>query len=864
MLRQLYTGCREFTSLSCEWCGKEDLVWCVWRCTCCLDYYLCNQCYHNDRHSMWHPFFRLDNPDNKRNRVRQSSRRDSRKVVLRGAFPGSHVVRGTDWKWGNQDGGAGTRGKVIAVKDWQKFSLVRGCSNDFIPCNKLSFNCQRSVAQVQWENSTKGNVYRLGHKGKVDLKCVESTAGGYCYIHHLPVMGVMYVGPLDHQQLSAGDVVKIELETEVLKLMQADHGGWNDAMATVRGLTGVVSYIHCDRDPEVRYNTNHIFKFNVDAVSKAEGEEVFFIGDVVRVVEDMTVVHEQQKDGPGWVDDLALTLGQVGVVTKLTVLGHLQVRVNGRRWVYDRRCLIRVTTDLLPQNYDEEDVNLTARSQLLVGMILPDVLVPAAAAGDTNTVRMCLQHHPDQVNRLVDGRAAIHEACKEGYTSVLEILLEYAPDLELMDCNGIRPVQACAYSNSGTAMSLLLEAGADVNSKGGGENTALMVAAALGHTSALSVLLAYPLLNIHAGGPFGNTALQCAVVARRSNTVRLLLEAGADPSITDYTATSPFHQAVATGHYQIVEKILMYFPQHINLQKEDDGYSLIHMATANGRHEVLELLLQQDSCKINAKASGDLTALLIAAHEGHAPAVELLAGYGADLNCAAEGGNTALHLILVRKTMKSLDHNSPYTLQVEKKLKASFGEKDYASYTVVACMLILEGADLYQKNMIGDSPMAVCPPDSADILRHVIEKCGRGTFHGSLVKSSVPLPKLNKKTVLATADVGSGETKKAGPAKDLQKPNNQSQTVVKAHELSSVPDVHDYENKPAEKATKARATIDPASKEASGENVCCLCDEEINVKLQPCGHAVMCFKCSHIAKRCPICTVPITSRAKIT
>ena len=30
----------------------------------------------------------------------------------------------------------------------------------------------------------------------------------------------------------------------------------------------MVSYIHCDGDPEVRYNTNHIFKFNVDAVSK--------------------------------------------------------------------------------------------------------------------------------------------------------------------------------------------------------------------------------------------------------------------------------------------------------------------------------------------------------------------------------------------------------------------------------------------------------------------------------------------------------------------------------------------------------------------------------------------------------------------
>ena len=50
---------------------------------------------------------------------------------------------------------------------------------------------------------------------------------------------------------------------------------------------------------------------------------------------------------------------------------------------------------------DEEDVNLTARSQLLVGMMSPDVLVPAAAAGDTNTVRMYLQHHPDQVRVLL-------------------------------------------------------------------------------------------------------------------------------------------------------------------------------------------------------------------------------------------------------------------------------------------------------------------------------------------------------------------------------------------------------------------------------------------------------------------------------
>ena len=35
---------------------------------------------------------------------------------------------------------------------------------------------------------------------------------------------------------------------------------------------------------------------------------------------------------------------------------------------------------------------------------------------------------------MVDGRTAVHEACKEGYSAVLEVLLEYNADLEIMVC----------------------------------------------------------------------------------------------------------------------------------------------------------------------------------------------------------------------------------------------------------------------------------------------------------------------------------------------------------------------------------------------------------------------------------------------
>lgn len=59
-----------------------------------------------------------------------------------------------------------------------------------------------------------------------------------------------------------------------------------------------------------------------------------------------------------------------------------------------------------------------------------------------------------------------------------------------------------------------------------------------------------------------------------------------------------------------------------------------------------------------------MTALHIAAHEGHASMIELLVGYGADLNAAIEDGNTALHLIVVKKNVKPLDSTTPYLLQV--------------------------------------------------------------------------------------------------------------------------------------------------------------------------------------------------------
>lgn len=67
-------------------------------------------------------------------------------------------------------GGEGKTGRVVDIRGWD-------------------VETGRSVASVTWADGTT-NVYRVGHKGKVDLRCVGEAAGGFYYKEHLPKLGM--------------------------------------------------------------------------------------------------------------------------------------------------------------------------------------------------------------------------------------------------------------------------------------------------------------------------------------------------------------------------------------------------------------------------------------------------------------------------------------------------------------------------------------------------------------------------------------------------------------------------------------------------------------------------------------------------
>ncbi|XP_060598805.1 E3 ubiquitin-protein ligase MIB1-like [Ruditapes philippinarum] len=182
-------------------------------------------------------------------RICVDSRRKSKKITVRGIFPGARVIRGVDWQWEDQDGGNGRRGKVTEIQDWSAAS-------------------PRSAAYVLWDNVAK-NLYRVGFEGMSDLKVVTDAKGGTVYRDHLPCLGEQGPGSRSGPGgLAIGDQVNVDLDFEIVQSLQHGHGGWADGMFECLGQTGTVVGIDEDHDIVVSYSSGNRWTFNPAVLTK--------------------------------------------------------------------------------------------------------------------------------------------------------------------------------------------------------------------------------------------------------------------------------------------------------------------------------------------------------------------------------------------------------------------------------------------------------------------------------------------------------------------------------------------------------------------------------------------------------------------
>lgn len=151
--------------------------------------------------------------------------------------------------------------------------------------------------------------------------------------------------------------------------------------------------------------------------------------------------------------------------------------------------------------------------------------------------------------------------------------------------------------NDTVIVKLLLEKGADINTKFDGGSTPLHLAASNGYTEIVKLLIDNG-ADVNAQNDLGNTPLHLAADNGYTEIVKYLIEKGADVNVKSDTDWTPLNAAAESGSTEIV-KLLLEKGADINA-KDWLGCTPLHGAVRKGYTEIAKYLIDHGA-DVNAK-----------------------------------------------------------------------------------------------------------------------------------------------------------------------------------------------------------------------------------------------------------------------
>ncbi|XP_064647015.1 serine/threonine-protein phosphatase 6 regulatory ankyrin repeat subunit B-like, partial [Lineus longissimus] len=266
----------------------------------------------------------------------------------------------------------------------------------------------------------------------------------------------------------------------------------------------------------------------------------------------------------------------------------------------------------------------------------------AAGRGYIDVVRLLIENKADVDATDNEGRSPLSYAVQRGNIDVVRLLIENKADVNAKDSGGLKLLSLATQNKEifdelircGTEIDVSDQRGLSnlhiglasvsesllyvledtddshdtheprqkkektVNAPGSYDRTMLHVAATLGLTKHMSVLLRYRGINVNACDIFSMTCLHYATIIGNEDIIRNLLKA--DFGALDTAERSVLHIAAIYGHCKSIETITQIQKDLLPHVGDKQGRNCLHYAVIYRRDEVVKLLLNnQPDSQIN-------------------------------------------------------------------------------------------------------------------------------------------------------------------------------------------------------------------------------------------------------------------------
>lgn len=375
------------------------------------------------------------------------------------------------------------------------------------------------------------------------------------------------------------------------------------------------------------------------------------------------------------------------------------------------------------------DINVNQQSsitnkdntQIIVGPL--SVVVSKGSERDRAICKSLMRKDGFLFPKSTDPVRFFFQAAQHGHEGIVQYFIENKINLDAQDlkAEGQTALHYAAEKGHKGIVNLLLDAGADINSK--------------------------TIKNI--------SPLFIAVCNNHIELVELLINRGAD--LTTTSGSHPLHTASTEGYGEIVE-ILLKANCNSNIKTTKGSITPLYIAAEKGHEHIVKILLKYGA-DVNLGIDNNVTPLMAAAHRGHLEIIKILIEHHALLNVASKEGNQALviasahdqyhvveHLLKLEELQPIFKDNRTHLwhaasgghfktvktiLQIDKSIINQVDNKGVSPLYIAAenghldivQLLIAEGADFNLVNKYNYSPLFIaCATHRTEIVKLLVQQ----------------------------------------------------------------------------------------------------------------------------------------------